>query len=611
MNQRFSLDRGSFKRSLSALFQHMQRQGLRGSTGDRIDPQWQSDLIQIRQELKSGALDLNAVINRIVKLTRSVVGAGGAGVWLFADNEIFYSAGAGNASNDEGLRLRVISRLANSCQLSQDSQFPGEPTANDTLYDASHGTGCAESLLVEPVYQGHNVAGALAVFSDELDAFTERDAANVHVLAGVLAEALGKAAESGQQQSVALEPAAMLQLIERMIPALQRMLEGDENERPSRHNSSQRAPENDLPTAGRNTIPLQAAHESWVRPRATEVIAGTEAEPEQAAPARPLEDTYVAGIGMWAALKCKLTEASTLWPVARLKLEQTLAFVSAYTSRTATWLRLKLFGLPNRIRQAGQRVWRTGRNSSDSPALATKTAHRLQEGPRHARDLFQNALKNASTRLQVLLQSRPSLRAPLSAASVLGVLVIVITFFMLKAGRHNPAQSAASRSRTTARENTSPRSAAKSDAREAHGGEQFGTPAPLPVSHLHVTDRATEAAVRTLSRYELAGLRRRAEYGDDSAAFQLGMAYEIGRGVPQRCATAAQWVARAAGEGNAAAQYNLGLRYREGDGVAVDEDEAVKWLQKAAARQSSDAQVALGVLTSSQARVIPSSQTSQ
>jgi len=315
---------------------------------------------------------------------------------------------------------------------------------------------------------------------------------------------------------------------------------------------------------------------------------------------------------MWAALKCKLTEASTLWPVARLKLEQTLAFVSAYTTRTATWLRLKLFGLPNRIRQAGQRVWRTGRNSSDSPALATKTAHRLQEGLRHARDLFQHALKKASTRLlQVLLQSRPSLRAPLRAASVLGVLVIVITFFMLKAGRHNPAQITPSSSRTTARENTSPHSAAKSDAREAHGGEQFGTPAPLPVSHLHVTDRATEAAVRTLSRYELAGLRRRAEYGDDSAAFQLGMAYEIGRGVPQRCATAAQWVARAAGEGNAAAEYNLGLRYREGDGVAVDEDEAVKWLQKAAARQSSDAQVALGVLTSSQARVIPSSQTSQ
>jgi len=69
------------------------------------------------------------------------------------------------------------------------------------------------------------------------------------------------------------------------------------------------------------------------------------------------------------------------------------------------------------------------------------------------------------------------------------------------------------------------------------------------------------------------------------AAFQMGMAYKIGRGLPQTCTTAAQWVARAAGEGNTAAQYNLGLRYLDGDGVPVNEDEAVKWLQKAAAQQ--------------------------
>jgi TPR repeat protein len=88
------------------------------------------------------------------------------------------------------------------------------------------------------------------------------------------------------------------------------------------------------------------------------------------------------------------------------------------------------------------------------------------------------------------------------------------------------------------------------------------------------------------------------------------MAYEIGRGVAQRCATAAQWVAKAAREGNTAAQYNLGLRYRDGDGLPRNEDEAVKWLQKAAAQHSSDAQVALAVLITHQARVIPSSQTS-
>ena len=140
--------------------------------------------------------------------------------------------------------------------------------------------------------------------------------------------------------------------------------------------------------------------------------------------------------------------------------------------------------------------------------------------------------------------------------------------------------------------------------------EPFGTSAPLQMSHMRVTDRATEAAVRTLSRFELAGLRRQAEYGDDSAAFQMGMAYEIGRGVPQRCVAAAQWVAKAAREGNTAAQYNLGLRYRDGDGLPRDEHEAVKWLQKAAAH-SSDAQVALALLITYQAGAIPSSQTSR
>jgi len=153
-------------------------------------------------------------------------------------------------------------------------------------------------------------------------------------------------------------------------------------------------------------------------------------------------------------------------------------------------------------------------------------------------------------------------------------------------------------------------SSAASDARQGHVPEVVGTPAPLQVSHMHVTDRATEDAVRTLSRYELAGLQRRAEYGDDSAAFQMGMAYEIGRGLPQSCTTAARWVERAAGVGNAAAQYNLGLRYRDGDGVPVNEDESVRWLRKAAGQQSPDAKVALGVLTAQQAHVISSAQTS-
>jgi len=621
------------------------------------------DLIQIRQEVKSGSLDLNAAINRLVKLTQGLVGAGGAGVWLFTKDEIFYCAGAGNASNDERLRLEVISKLATSCQLSKDS-LPrlGNPTAIGKVYSASNGRGCAKSLLVEPIYQGHEIAGALAAFSDELNAFTERDAANINLLAGVLEQALSKAAEAGLRQSVTLEPTAMLQLIDRIIPALQRMLENDENAPHSMHGFRQSEPEHKLPAAGMDTKPPQESHESGEETRATKAMGGTWTEREQASPALPgesttspaIEDTNVPGIGVRAGL---IVETLTLWPVVRQKWERTVAFVRNYASRAR---------LLSRAERAGHQVWRTLRYPSDSPPLLTKAAYRglrwvkssisstvksarnrlwaaanyrpnlptaqskrsrpvlpkvvTQPSLRHAQYSFLHALKSANSRLQMLLQSRSSLRAPRRAAPVVAILVIIITFLILKASLHNTAQTTASSSQTAAQENTIPLSADSTGDREtarsngvamagtpeAHVAEQFGKSAPLQVSHMQVTDRTTEDAIRTLSRYELAGLRRRAVYGDDSAAFQMGMAYELGHGVRQSCTTAAQWVARAAGDGNAAAQYNLGVRYRDGDGVPVNENEAVKWLQKAAAQESPNAQLALMPLTAHRARFVSS-----
>jgi hypothetical protein len=663
MSQRLSIDRRSFKQFLSTQFRHVLKQGVRGNAGDRIDPQSLMELFQIRQEVKSGSLDLNAAINRLVKLTQGLVGARGAGVWLFTKDEIFYRAGAGNASNDERLRLEVISKLATACQLSKDS-LPrlGNPTAIGTVYNASHGPDCAKSFLVEPIYQGHEVAGALAAFSDELNAFTERDAANIHLLADVLAQALSKATEAGLKQSMALEPIAMLQLIDRIIPALQRMLENDENAPHSMHGFLQSEPEHKLPAAGMDTKPPQQSHESGEETRDKEAMGGTWTEHEQASPALPgdsatspaIEDTNVPWSGERAGL---IVETSTLWPVVRQKWERTVAFVRNYASRAR---------LLSRAERAGHQVWRTIRYPSDSPPLLTKAAYRdlrwvkssisstvksarnrlwgatkyrpnlptvqskrsrpalpkvvTQPSLRHAQYSFLHALRRANSRLQMLLQSRSSLRAPRRAAPILAILVIIITFLILKASLHNTAQTTASSSQTAAQENTIRLSADSTGDREtarsngvamagtpeAHAAEQFGKSAPLQVSHMQVTDRATEDAIRTLSRYELAGLRRRAVYGDDSAAFQMGMAYELGHGVRQSCTTAAQWVARAAGDGNAAAQYNLGVRYRDGDGVPVNENEAVKWLQKAAAQQSPNAQLALMPLTAHRARFVTS-----
>jgi Sel1 repeat len=115
---------------------------------------------------------------------------------------------------------------------------------------------------------------------------------------------------------------------------------------------------------------------------------------------------------------------------------------------------------------------------------------------------------------------------------------------------------------------------------------------PLAVSHKQITDPAAFFAVQQLSRYEIETLQRQAKYGDDSAAFALGMAYEVGRFVPQNCSEAARWVTSAAKEGNAAAQYNLGLRYRDGDGVPANPALSANWLRKAAAHKKKHSSLA-------------------
>ncbi len=121
---------------------------------------------------------------------------------------------------------------------------------------------------------------------------------------------------------------------------------------------------------------------------------------------------------------------------------------------------------------------------------------------------------------------------------------------------------------------------------------------PLETSHKRITDGPTRSAVEQLSRYELKGLRRQAKYGDETAAFTLGMAYEVGHFVPQNCQEAARWVISAAEADDAAAQFNLGLRYRDGDGVPADRDLSKKWLRKAAALRNRQAKRALKMLAS-------------
>lgn len=74
----------------------------------------------------------------------------------------------------------------------------------------------------------------------------------------------------------------------------------------------------------------------------------------------------------------------------------------------------------------------------------------------------------------------------------------------------------------------------------------------------------------------------RAQAGDAQAQFELGQAYEDGKGVPQDDDRAAEWFRKSAEQGNAQGQNSLGVMYAQGRGVKRDKEEAVRWYRKAA-----------------------------
>lgn len=84
-------------------------------------------------------------------------------------------------------------------------------------------------------------------------------------------------------------------------------------------------------------------------------------------------------------------------------------------------------------------------------------------------------------------------------------------------------------------------------------------------------------------------LRERAEAGEAQAQFQLGVAFEEGRGVPANGRLAERWYRRAAEAGLGDAQLALGVIYAIGDGVDRDYAQAYVWFDLAAAQGQADA----------------------
>jgi len=91
-------------------------------------------------------------------------------------------------------------------------------------------------------------------------------------------------------------------------------------------------------------------------------------------------------------------------------------------------------------------------------------------------------------------------------------------------------------------------------------------------------------------------LRSAALKGDATAAYEVGVRFAEGKGVPQNLLEAAKWYDRAAQDGIVPAIFRLGTLYEKGMGVKKDIDAARRYYMQAAERGSAKAMHNLAVL---------------
>jgi hypothetical protein len=597
MDRQLRLDRESFEQILATawVLQQLQRRVASLGAGANYDTSQLLDLVEAQHAMQTGALSPDAALCRIVGLALKLVPAHGAGVWLFAGDAFVYRAGTGTASDDEGLRTAVLSGLEGGEP--SDESHPDGDMAQGTPF---------KSLLVAPIHQGPKVVGAFAVFSENAHGFSARDVTTARLLTGLLAHAVDKASSARFEHIVSLERAVVLHVIEDLVPTLAGLASRKPRVLlspavPAASVEAQTAATLSLPSF----VPGEAGNGTHAETLAAlveevENFQGSDAPPRSELPwvaeesADLIEEMLAADLVQERRLTLESAPGQNLMIPASSALEAAVVGSTQAESEPVHETRNDpVIGILQPPTQEACDSGPTTQNRNDSgvssvrilPVSPYQQPFRFRNRLVHIAALT-NRFERAATKINVLLSAKRMTPA-MKRSSAATALLIALAFVAVKRSVPRIQTEGAVIPSTT-----------------SVPGSETGLKIPeAGISHKRVTDSEIAAALREMSPFEIPGLRRQARYGDQSAALLLGMAYEVGHGLPQDCVKAAYWVGEAANGGNAAAAFNLGLRYRNGDGVPASLEESAKWLRKAATQNYPVAQIVLGTLTANQSHL--------
>ncbi len=206
-----ALDEVTFQQLLEAAHVLQEQKAFEVANRPRLNPtEAIAKIVETQELLRSQPGNLQAAANLIAEHLQEITHATGVAIAVVRENHLEYCAATGDAAGLAGSDLPLDSSLSADGQLS-------------TKFSEEHAD---KQSMALPLHHEGKLAGLLEVRFADADSIEEPDMRSCQLMAGLMTEAIARAADKEWRQALAAERAAMLEALERIKPQLERLAVG-------------------------------------------------------------------------------------------------------------------------------------------------------------------------------------------------------------------------------------------------------------------------------------------------------------------------------------------------------------------------------------------------
>jgi hypothetical protein len=224
-----------------------------------------AEIVETRKLVLTGDPDLRGaaglIVTRLLRITKSA----GAAIGILDQNQLTYLAGSGSAAGENGEHVAVKSSLSSACLQTGKILRRPDVATGPQLAPEFRRDSAVRSLIAVPIHRETRIAGVVELRFAEINGFSEDDVYACELMAALMTEALARADELDKKEALAAEREAMLQILEKIKPQLEK-LAGEPIPDLSKTASPQET--SPLPPKARSAKNLVAGLESAITPLA-------------------------------------------------------------------------------------------------------------------------------------------------------------------------------------------------------------------------------------------------------------------------------------------------------------------------------------------------------